>query len=205
MTEGLDEPQKAAVLVGPVYFVLYVLSALASRQAHRLVGACSGGADGNTLRARAQQEGPEAGRPDDRDQSDDTRNVSPKCLGEDRTARLLWAGGFVAFAAMVPAAYWDVHAALITGFVLLYVLQNLWRPVLVSRFDARGTEEQGATLLSLESQAKSVSTMIVAPLLGYAVDTVKAHGLGGDFWPVAALGAFVSLGFFLTARRAEEA
>jgi hypothetical protein len=39
VTAGLSDPQKATLLVSPVYLVLYLLSGTASRQAHRLVDA----------------------------------------------------------------------------------------------------------------------------------------------------------------------
>jgi MFS family permease len=161
-TEGLAEPRKAAVLVGPVYLVLYLLSAQASRHAHR---------------------------------------VASSCGGEDRAARVIWGLDLVVFAGLIPAMYFSVHPAMIAGFVLLYVLQNSWRPVLMSRFDCHSDGAQGATVLSIESQAKTVSTMMAAPVLGLAVDLVAAHGIGGAFWPVGALGAAVALLFVLTGRR----
>ena len=167
-TAGFNEPQKVAILVGPVYFVLYLLSALASRRAHRLVERCG-----------------------------------PVGTGEDRAARVLWALCSLVFAAIALAAWHDVLAGVIVGFVLLHVLQNFWRPVLICRVDRESPEAQRATVLSIESQAKSVSTMIVAPVLGLAVDLVRRHGFGGAFWPVGALGAVVALGFFVTARRGE--
>ena len=36
--------------------------------------------------------------------------------------------------------------------------ERFWRPVLISRFYAHSDEAQGATVLSIESQAKSLST-----------------------------------------------
>ena len=51
------------------------------------------------------------------------------------------------------------------------------------RFDAGETE--GATVLSIESQARAISTMVVAPVFGMAVDFVRANGPGAEFWPVA--------------------
>ena len=75
---------------------------------------------------------------------------------------------------------------MITGFLALYILQNLWRPVLISRFDAHSSEARGATVLSIESQAKSAATMVFAPLMGAAVDFVKSRQIGvSEFWPVA--------------------
>ena len=86
-------------------------------------------------------------------------------------------------------------------FVVLYIVQNLWRPVLISRFDAHSDEANGATVLSIESQAKSLSTMIIAPVLGLAIDFVRNQGIGeSEFWPIGVFGLLITLGFFLTAR-----
>jgi hypothetical protein len=110
-----------------------------------------------------------------------------------------------AFAALIPAIYYGIHWAMILGFAALYVMQNLWRPVLISRFDIHSDEAKGATLLSIESQAKSGSAMIAAPLLGFIVDIVKQRGIGDcEFWPVGVLGALIALGFFLTSRSHSE-
>ena len=165
VTGGLTTEQKTALLIGPVGFVLYLLAAAASRNAHRLVD--------------------EPGE-------------------EDRSARRLWGLYLLAFSLLIPATLCGIHALIIVGFMALTVMQNVWRPVLISRFDAHSHHAKKATILSIESQAKSVSTMIVAPLLGYAIDLVKSHGIsapGGEFWPIGVLGALVALGFFLTAGR----
>ncbi len=163
MTADWSDPQKTAVLVGPVYFVLYMLGAVASRHSHRLVRLHG---------------------------------------GEERAARFVWGMDLAVFAALLPAMYLGVHWAMIVGFVLLHVMQNFWRPVLISRIDACSNAEQGATILSIESQAKSFSTMIAAPVLGFAVDFVKAHEWGGSYWPVGALGLAVAVVFFAVPARA---
>ena len=118
---------------------------------------------------------------------------------ESRTARLLWTLSFIAFAALLPAAIWSVHALMIAAFVFLAILQNLWRPVYLARFDAAGPDSRAATTLSVESQARGLATMILAPLLGKAVDLVRANHFGGDYWPVAAVGGTIAL-VFLVAR-----
>lgn len=164
---GMTEQQKSVVLIGPVYVLLFLLSAMASRKAHRLVG---------------------------------------KAGDEDRTARLLWGVGIGLFVVLLSALYVRIHWLMIAGFVGLHVLQNVWRPVLVSRFDMHGDADKGATILSIESQAKSLSTMIIAPALGLAVDTVKARGIGaGEFWPIGLLGLLICAGFFVTAARGPKA
>ena len=78
----------------------------------------------------------------------------------------------------MPALYYCWFPVIILGFIALYVMQNLWRPVLISRFDAHSDEAMGATILSIESQAKSVATMIIAPGLGYVVDLMQARMIG---------------------------
>ncbi|MBT4502218.1 MAG: MFS transporter [Gemmatimonadetes bacterium] len=159
-TSTMSETQQATLLVGPVYFVLYLLSGAASRQAHR-IATLSGGEDGAAVR--------------------------------------LWAATLILFAALGIAAYYEVNPLLIALFVLLHVIQNFWRPTLISRFDAYGSESQGATVLSIESQSRRAATMVIAPLLGLVVDQVQASQLGGPFWPVGVLGVLVALGFLLTA------
>ena len=116
---------------------------------------------------------------------------------EDWAARLLWAADGLLFAALTAAAYWRVEVGLIVAFVLLDTLHNVWRPVQLGRLDTHGTEAQGATLLSIESQARRLTTVVAAPLLGLAVDAVKASGVGGPFWPVGLLGLVVALACLL--------
>ncbi|GAB4277449.1 MAG: hypothetical protein Kow0092_33240 [Deferrisomatales bacterium] len=158
---ALDEVQRPVILVGPVYFGLFLLSAAASRKAHVLV------------RARGHEEG---------------------------AARTLWLATLLVLAAMAPAMYWGAHALVIAGFVELHLLQNVWRPILIARVDAHCREASGATVLSVESQAKSAATMVLAPALGAAVDWVQSRGLGATpFWPLALVGAVIALGFFLSA------
>ena len=151
---GYNEAQQTALLVGPVYLVLFLLAGFASRRAHRVV----------------------------------------RRLGsEDQAARRIWALNVLIYVVLLLGAYLEVHFVVIGLFILLHVLQNIWRPILVSRFDAHGKEAQGATLLSIESQSRRVATMVFAPLVGLAVDSVQAAGPGGMFWPIGALGLMVSL------------
>ncbi len=158
----LSDEQKSVVLIGPVFLVLFIMSAFASRNAYRLVP------------------GPDQ---------------------EDKTARLFWGLSVLIFLALLPSMYFEIHWIMIAGFVMLYIVQNLWRPVLISRFDAHSDEAKGATVLSIESQAKSLSTMIIAPVLGLAIDIVRDHGIGmSEFWPIGVFGVFIALGFFLTAK-----
>lgn len=161
-TEKLSEIQQTALVVGPVYLILYLIAGYASRKAHV---------------------------------------IASKAGDEDRAAHLLWGVNALLFVVLSVAAYYHVVIAMILAFVLLDSFQNLWRPVQLARIDAHGVEEQGATLLSMESQAKRAAAIVIAPLLGLAVDTVTAHNLGGPYWPVGVLGAVAAIGFSITAKR----
>ncbi len=144
----LGDARRAALLVGPVYFALFLLAAVASRHAHRA-------------------------------------SNSPA----------LWVAAAAAYG-LVAA---DARLA-VAGFVALVVLQNLWRPNLVSRIDDVSDSAAGATLLSVESQARRLATMALAPALGAAVDA--AAGSANPFWPLGAAGAAGALLFAAaTARR----
>jgi hypothetical protein len=112
---------------------------------------------------------------------------------EDRAARFLWVVYGLLFVGLAVAAFWRIEVAVIIAFIALDTLHNIWRPVQLDRFDAHGSEDQGATLLSIESQARRLTTVIAAPLLGLAVDAVHVSGIGGPFWPVGLLGAFVAI------------
>jgi len=159
MSSSLSGTQQTALLVGPVYVVLYLLAGLASRRSH---------------------------------------HVSAAAGGEDRAAQALWGVSVVVFAVMLASGWFEVLPVLIGAFVVLHVLHNVWRPILISRFDHYGDEKQGASLLSIESQAQRIATMILAPLLGLAVDRVTPADAGPVFWPLGAVGLIVSV-FFLAA------
>ena len=121
--------------------------------------------------------------------------------GEERAARVLWVGAAVVFAAMLVAGYVDRPALMVVTFVAIFVMHNLWRPVLISRFDRHGKAEQGASLLSIENQGARAATMIVAPVLGWAIDRVGETGPGGTYWPIGALGLAAALFFVATGQR----
>lgn len=115
--------------------------------------------------------------------------------GEEGGSRLLWKVVSVLYLALIPLLVFEYYYVAIIGFITLSLIQNLWRPILVSRFDAFASETQGATILSIESQAKSIATMIIAPVLGVAVDFIRGQsaGWGGEFWPAATIAAIISL------------
>ena len=157
---GLDEPARVALLAGPLYFLVHILSAAASRGA----GWYSNWAG-----------------------------------GDEAAARRLWSGLALLSALLLLASLAGWAALFILALAAVIVLQNLWRPLLVSRFHQVAASDQVATVLSIESQAKSLSGMVLAPLVGLAVELAGNGTI--RFWPVAALGLLLGIGFRATARR----
>lgn len=161
-TDPAGEARQTALLVGPVFFVLFLLAAVASRSAHRVVRAAG---------------------------------------SEDAASRWLWGVNALVGLGLTAMAFRGFLPGVAAAFVAMYVLQNVWRPILISRFDAHSEASRGATVLSVESQAHRAATMVVAPLLGWWVDRVSAHGPGGEFWPVGAVAAAAALLFLASAMR----
>ncbi|HOO90680.1 MAG TPA: hypothetical protein PLA74_07635, partial [Syntrophales bacterium] len=121
-----------------------------------------------------------------------SHRITQHAGGEERGAYRIWKVALIIYCVLATLLYLQWYYAAIVGFVALYGIQNLWRPILISRFDGYATETHGATVLSVESQAKSLSTIATAPLLGIAVDGMKQHVFGGEFWPVGAVGAVLA-------------
>lgn len=154
-----EDAARSAVLVGAVYVALFVLSAVASRHAHRVVEWT--GATG--------REGLEA------------------------AARIVRVAVVLVLATMLAGLALRWSAVAIGAFVALALLHNVFRPVLVGRFDEHAPAELGATVLSVESQATSLGAVVLAPLLGLAVDLASRDASEVVLWPVAAAGLGVSL------------
>ena len=133
--------------------------------------------------------------------------VRRKLGGEEPGARFLWRLSLIVFALITMGL--AMHCCLqsaalvgltvaIVGFLALAVLQNLWRPLHMARFDTFGDARAGATILSVESQAKSLSAAMFAPLLGRAVNAIRDSDFlraeHAEFIPVALAGLIVAAG-----------
>ena len=106
--------------------------------------------------------------------------------GDEGAARSLWWIDLALFALLIPALWFNWNPAIIVLFVGLAILQNFWRPGLISRFNAQSTPEMSATILSIEAQSKSLATIVLAPLLGLLVDSV------GNFSPIGIVGTCIA-------------
>ena len=130
--------------------------------------------------------------------SRNSHQVSDWRGSDEGAARFMWWIDLALFALLIPALWFNWHPAIIGLFVALAILQNFWRPGLISRFNAQSTPEMSATILSIEAQSKSLATIILAPLLGLLVDSV------GNFSPVGIVGTGIAVAILLAYRGALE-
>ncbi|HQO01186.1 MAG TPA: MFS transporter [Spirochaetota bacterium] len=128
---ALPERESTAIVVGTVYFVLYIISASASRRAH--------------LFAKQFR-------------SEDTAIIVMIFSGA--LLALLSSAGF----------HFKVFILAIAAYIANNVIQNFWRPILVAQYDDHAQSHQQATILSIESQTKTIGITIIAPVAGYLAD-----------------------------------
>lgn len=118
--------------------------------------------------------------------------------------RIIWVLYTVVFFLLLIFLQIDNVWLAVGAFLGIGVLQNLFRPAQMGRYDTHAPRQMGATVLSIESQAKALFAVVLAPLVGWAVDWQVAR-VGGDgvsgFWPVAAVGVVGSLWVLLTAKK----
>ncbi|MBN2713437.1 MAG: MFS transporter [Planctomycetes bacterium] len=115
--------------------------------------------------------------------------VAERFGDEDKAARYIWTGYFLLFVAIFIFFYMEMNALAVVFFMVAHILQNIWRPMIVTRISKAIEEERMTTMLSLESQSKALFVAIFSPLLGWLVDT---YGL----YMVGVLGSFTVLLIF---------
>ena len=116
-----------------------------------------------------------------------------------RAARWLW-WAMATCCAVLSAALLGGPLAMaiaITAFIGLSILQNFWRPIMVSRLTDASDPALHATALSMESQAKSLFVAAAAPLLGVLIDVAPPQI---RFLPVGLLGLLVAVVALATVR-----
>ena len=124
--------------------------------------------------------------------------LSEKMGGEEHGCRLIWWSTFFLYCTLLPFLYFEFYICTFIVFISLHFLQNIWRPMLLSRFDMHSRPETGATILSLESQAKSLFMIIAAPMLGFSIDFINKGSFRDNFWPIAAMGLIVTFLIIVT-------
>ncbi len=130
--------------------------------------------------------------------------LSDRFGGEDQASRFIWWCMAGIYLTMLPCLAWQFYYPVIAVFFMLYLMQSVWRPLIISRFDSYSPDTHGASVLSVESQAQTFAKMFFAPLLGLAIDLISRHGggTGGKFWPIAAVGMAISVYMAVSAGKA---
>jgi len=127
--------------------------------------------------------------------------LSQHCGSDDAASRFMWRCMVVIYLAMLPCLALELYFPVIALFFLLYLMQSVWRPIIISRFDAYSPETHGTSILSVESQSQTFAKMLLAPALGFLVDWVGSAGSSGKFWPIAAVGVLISGYMVFSGRR----
>lgn len=127
----IPEKNSTAIIVGAVYFVLHIASAMTSKRAH----------------------------------------LFADLFRSEKTAItvMILAGSILAFISSA-GLHLKLFFIAIIAYIVYYILQNLWRPILVAQYDDLAESSEQATILSIEAQAKTVGIAIIAPAAGYIAD-----------------------------------
>ncbi|PKL18585.1 MAG: MFS transporter [Spirochaetae bacterium HGW-Spirochaetae-5] len=78
--------------------------------------------------------------------------------------------GFILVFLSSAGIYLKLFVVAIIAYILYYLIQNLWRPILVAEYDDHAESSEQATILSIESQTKTLGITIIAPVAGYMAD-----------------------------------
>ncbi|MDP8225281.1 MAG: MFS transporter [Candidatus Lernaella stagnicola] len=114
--------------------------------------------------------------------------------GDVQGARRVWLGNLVTFGALLVLLVFEQYVWAIVVYLVAHLLHNIWRPLMLSRYDEHTPSERQATVLSVDAQAKSAFAMVFAPIIGFSVDH---FGL----WPLGLIGVVVSMAGWLWSRR----
>ncbi|MEA1886226.1 MAG: MFS transporter [Bacteroidota bacterium] len=132
--ESYSQKDKGSVLIGLVYFIIFLLTSRASRLAARF--------------------------------SEKTGTVFS---GMNLSFLIMAVSG------ILTGLFFHLSIKLIAVFlfIILYLLENLRRPVAVTGIAERMGNESLTTFLSTDSQMKSIFTMIISPIVGLFADLIS--------------------------------
>ncbi|RKX89668.1 MAG: hypothetical protein DRZ90_16940 [Spirochaetes bacterium] len=120
--------------------------------------------------------------------------IADRLRGPEPASRMLWFITVLLYITAAAALLAGRETIVIACFVSIVILQNIWRPILMTRIDSVSNAAMGATILSIDSQASSFYVMIFAPLMGLAVDRA-------GLWPVAAFGGVMAFMMLLSGKK----
>lgn len=129
--------------------------------------------------------------------------VQAWCGSEQMASSCLWIVNLSLYILLGIADLSSNQVLVVLALVILNILQNIWRPILITRFDNCSSAGQGATILSIESQSQRLATFFIAPIVGLAVDSSFRLDSAGHLWPIAMIGVTVCTAIMVTFRRNE--
>jgi MFS family permease len=107
----------------------------------------------------------------------------------DTILQIIWLITSLVF--LLLFVYIEAHLIVIASFVLIYVLQNLRKPIMVGKIGDHTDTFKRATVLSVESQLTSLFIIVFAPLFGLVFDNFGVSyvflflaGLSLLFWVI---------------------
>ncbi len=114
------------------------------------------------------------------------------CGNMQNASKQLWIGFLMIYTILGSGVLFGSTGLFISvlAFILLFVLQNFWRPILISRIADQIESDKMATILSVESQVKTLGAAIFAPALGFMVDRMSPNI---QFLPIGIAGSLLGL------------
>ncbi|MCP4379440.1 MAG: MFS transporter [bacterium] len=116
----------------------------------------------------------------------------------ERGSRWLWWANLATFGLLGAGILAGLGAVAIIAFVAMSMIANFWRPICVERVTRHAHQSRTATILSIESQSKTLFTAAAAPLLGWCI-SIMSQEL--RFLPLAILGIAVTTIILFTNKR----
>ncbi len=66
--------------------------------------------------------------------------------------------------------YFNLFFVSILTYIIFFIIQNLWKPILVSQYDDFAESSEQATILSIAAQTKTIGVALLAPIAGFIAD-----------------------------------
>lgn len=123
--------------------------------------------------------------------SRNAHRVAKRVGGDAQAVRWSWGCLLLLFGVLAAGSATNLSVVVITAFVALIVLQNIWRPIMTSQIYEAIDDQKGTTVLSIESQGQRLTMTVLAPLFGFLADWADE-----SFWPIATVAAAIALVFF---------
>ncbi len=129
----MEDRDRTAVVVGVVYFFVYIMTSQASKNSGRFV---------------------------------------KRIKSVEKAANLMFFTGGLSILIAGLFLKLNIHLVAIISLMLLYVLQNLRKPVMVAYISSKAPSAALTSTLSVESQLKTVFTAFSAPVVGWMADSL---------------------------------